>query len=63
MSGDDGQVGVLFVRAWVHDGQVVARLNTWVTSQDEQSSDIVVGAPALAARLEAWVATFPAASV
>jgi len=53
-SGPEGS-GVLLLRAWLHDGQVVARVQSFVSTEEEQRGLVAVGAEQISAAVLHWL--------
>ena len=52
------RTGVMLVRAWLHDGQVVARVHSSVLGDDGQSAEVVVGLEQVELAVEQWLRDF-----
>jgi hypothetical protein len=57
------RTGVMLVRAWLHDGQLVARLHTSVSGDSGQSEEVVVGLEQVAMAVRQWLRDFAEMSV
>lgn len=53
-SGAEGS-GVLLLRAWLHDGQLVARVQSFVSTEEEQRGLVAVGAEDISAAVVQWL--------
>ena len=49
------RTGVMLVRAWLHDGQLVARLHTSVSGDSGQIEEVVVGLEQVGAAVQRWL--------
>jgi hypothetical protein len=45
----------MLVRAWVHDGQVVARLQSSLSGEADHSAQITVGFSQIEERMHEWL--------
>ncbi|WP_156372348.1 hypothetical protein [Arthrobacter sp. Leaf337] len=55
MSTESNRSGVMLVRAWVHDGQVVARLQSSLSGEADHSAQITVGFSQIEERMHEWL--------
>lgn len=46
---------MLLVRAWLHDGQLVARLQSSQTGEDEQRAEVAVGIERIQETVGRWL--------
>lgn len=53
-NGAEGS-GVLLLRAWLHDGQLVARVQSFVSTEEEQRGLVVVGPEEISAAVLQWL--------
>ena len=53
--GIDPGSGVLLLRAWLHDGKVVARVQSFVAADQEQSTLVAVGVEEIAETVRRWL--------
>jgi hypothetical protein len=54
VSEDVDRTGVLLLRAWLHDGQVVARVQSSLRGEDQQAR-VVVGLDTVADTVRSWL--------
>jgi hypothetical protein len=54
VSEDVDRTGVLLLRAWLHDGQIVARVQTSLDGR-EQQAQVVVGLDPVTETVRAWL--------
>jgi hypothetical protein len=52
---DEQSHGVLLLRAWVHDGRVIARVQTWRQGEEAQATRALAGAEAIVGYVGDWV--------
>jgi hypothetical protein len=47
--------GVLLLRAWLHDGQVIARVQSFISAEEDQRGQVAVGTDQIAAAVRRWL--------
>lgn len=47
--------GVIVLRAWMHDGQVVARIQSSRSDEEEQQAAVALGAPEIERTVHEWL--------
>jgi hypothetical protein len=47
--------GVILLRVWLHEGQVVARIHSSLSSQQEQQAEVAVGIGAIERAVHEWL--------
>jgi hypothetical protein len=52
---DEQSHGVLLLRAWVHDGRVVARVHSWRQGEGAQVTRAIVGAESITGFVGDWI--------
>ncbi len=55
VSADLDSTGVMLVRAWLHDGELVARIHSSVSGDGGQSAEVVVGREQIEKAVKAWL--------
>ena len=55
MSGESEVSGVLLLRAWLHDGRLVARLQTARTGDAGQRAEVAVGQDQIRETVQRWL--------
>jgi hypothetical protein len=45
----------MLLRVWLHDGQVIARLQSFVAADDEQQGQVAVGTEQIAGAVRRWL--------
>ena len=58
VSADLDRTGVMLVRAWLHDGELVARVHSSMSGDDRQSAEVVVGLEQIEMAVEQWLRGF-----
>ena len=58
MKSDSESSGVLLLRTWLHDGQLVARLQTSRDGDPDQHSHVAVGMEAIEETVRRWLHDF-----
>ena len=58
MDRDADRTGVMLVRAWLHEGQLVARLHSSVSGESGQHAEVVVGLEQVQLAVELWLRGF-----
>lgn len=58
VESDSETTGVLLLRTWLHDGQVVARLMTSRDGGPEQDAQVAVGLEAIEETVRRWLRDF-----
>ena len=58
VSADLDPTGVMLVRAWLHDGELVARIHSSVSGDGGQSAEVVVGLEQIEIAVEQWLRGF-----
>lgn len=48
----------MLVRAWLHDGELVARVHSSMSGDDGQSAEVVVGLEQIELAVEQWLQSF-----
>jgi hypothetical protein len=55
VDADEERSGVILLRAWLHDGQVVARIQSSLSGQQEQQSEVAVGIIEIERTVHDWL--------
>lgn len=55
VDADEDRSGVILLRAWLHEGQVVARIHSSVPGQQEQQSGVAVGIGEIERTVHEWL--------
>jgi hypothetical protein len=58
VKSDSETSGVLLLRTWLHDGQLVARLQTSRDGDPDQQSQVAVGIEAIEETVQRWLRDF-----
>lgn len=55
VSTESNRSGVMLVRVWVHEGQLVARLQSSLSGETDQSAQMAVGLAQIQETLQQWL--------
>ena len=55
MDSDEERSGVILLRVWLHQGQVVARIHSSLSGQQEQQSEVAVGIMEIERTVHDWL--------
>jgi hypothetical protein len=55
VTGESDSSGVLLLRAWLHDGQVVARLQSSRSGEPGQQAEVAVGLEQIQTTVQRWL--------
>ena len=47
--------GVLLLRAWLHEGKVIARIQSFVAGDQEQSTQVALGVEQIVETVRRWL--------